>query len=239
MVADDAILFNETNRFGASLWSKTLGAEGLNNDPKMVSCTLYTRLWSHHRGYALLYKDGLVVESDTLLRSSIEAAICLCANFHNEGGLWTQLKQDALHTVTAQVKQARESGDKELERDGERARRWLASQMEAGLKARKLDMKDLADVGKVPDLYRFYRGLSGTSSHVTGLSIMRGVVTPEEPDMQDAWSDLTRKTHHLWQIAATLQGGFCHALLLDDDALAETSIALAKRLHIRLEAAGL
>lgn len=81
MVADDAVLFNDTNRLGAALWAKTLQTEGLNSDPKMVSCTLYKRLWSHHRGFALLYKEGLVVESDTLLRSSIEAAICLCANF--------------------------------------------------------------------------------------------------------------------------------------------------------------
>lgn len=239
MIADDAILFNKTNRLGAALWARTLRTEGLNSDPKMVSCTLYKRLWSHHRGYALLYKDGLVVESDTLLRSSIEAAICLCANFHTEGGLWTQLKQDALHTVTSQIKQAREIDDKDLERDGEKARRWLASQMEPNIKARKLEMKDLADDGKVAMLYQFYRGLSGTSSHVTGLSIMRGVVTPDEPTMQEAWTDLTKKTHHLWQIAAVLQGSFCHALLLEDEELAETSIDLAKRLHLRLEAAGL
>lgn len=239
MVADDAILFNETNRLGEALWAKTLRTEGLNSDPKMVSCTLYKRLWSHHRGYALLYKDGLVVESDTLLRSSIEVAICLCANFHTEGGLWTQLKQDALHTVTSQINQAREVDDKDLERDGEKARRWLASQMEPNVRARKLEMKTLADDGKVPMLYQFYRGLSGTSSHVTGLSIMRGVVTPDEPTMQEAWTDLTKKTHHLWQIAAVLQGSFCHALLLDEDALAEASIALAKRLHVRLDAAGL
>ncbi len=239
MVADDAILFNETNRLGAALWARTLQTEGLNSDPKMVSCTLYRRLWSHHRGYALLYKDGLVVESDTLLRSSIEAAICLCANFHTEGGLWTQLKQDALHTVTSQIKQAREIDDKDLERDGEKARRWLASQMGPNIKARKLEMKDLAEDGKVAMLYQFYRGLSGTSSHVTGLSIMRGVVTPDEPKMHEAWTDLTQKTHHLWQIAAVLQGSFCHALLLEDEELAETSIDLAKRLDIRLEAAGL
>lgn len=239
MVADDAILFNEANRLGAALWAETLRTEGRNGEPKMVSCALYKRLWSHHRGYALLYKDGLVVESDTLLRSSIEAAICLCANFHAEEGLWAQLKQDALHTVGSQIKQAREIGDKELERDGEAARRWLASQMEPGVKPRKLEMKALADDGKVPMLYQFYRGLSGTSSHVTGLSIMRGVVSPAQPAMQEAWLDLTERTHHLWQIAALLQGGFCHALLLDDEEMAETSIALANRLDVRLEAAGL
>ncbi|MCO8030819.1 hypothetical protein NI454_12765 [Brevundimonas diminuta] len=111
--------------------------------------------------------------------------------------------------------------------------------MEPNIKARKLEMKDLADDGKVAMLYQFYRGLSGTSSHVTGLSIMRGVVTPDEPTMQEAWTDLTKKTHHLWQIAAVLQGSFCHALLLEDEELAETSIDLAKRLHLRLEAAGL
>ncbi|MES3027659.1 MAG: DUF5677 domain-containing protein [Pseudomonadota bacterium] len=239
MVADDAILFNETNRLGAVLWAKTLGTEGLNNDPKMVSCVLYKRLWGHHRGYALLYNGGLVVESDTLLRSSIEAAICLCANFHTDGGLWIQLKQDALHTVTAQIKQAREIDDKELERDGEKARRWLAAQMEPGLGARKLEMKDLADDGGVPMLYQFYRGLSGTSSHVTGLSIMRGVVSPNEPAMQEAWADLTKRTHHLWQIAAMLQGSFCHALLLNDEELADTTLGLAKRLQLRLDVAGL
>lgn len=128
--------------------------EGLSSDPKMVSCALYKRLWSHHRGYALLYKDGLVVESDTLLRSSIEAAICLCANFHTEDGLWTQLKQDALHTVMSKIKQAREVDDKDLERDGEKACRWLASQMEPNFRARKLEMKTLADDGKVPMLYQ-------------------------------------------------------------------------------------
>ncbi len=90
MVADDAILFNKTNRLDEALWAKTVRTEGLKSGPNMVSCTRYKRLWSHHSGYALLYKNGLVVESDTLLRTLIEAAVCLCANFQTEAGLWTQ-----------------------------------------------------------------------------------------------------------------------------------------------------
>lgn len=238
MIAEDALLFNETNRLGAALWQRTLATVGLNNDPKMVSCMLFKRLWSHHRGYALLYNGGLPVESDTILRSSIEAAICIAANYKSPDGLWTQLQQDALLTLNGQINQFRDMGDKEMEREAGATRRWLAERLPPGLRAAKLSMQALAKLGEVDMLYRFYRGLSGTSSHVTGLSVMRGVVTDQNLDMQDAWTELTSKSHHLWQIAATLQGSLLHALLLDETNHAQTSIALAKRLNDRLEAAG-
>lgn len=179
--AKAAALFNETNRLGRALWEKSEEVSGINSSPKMVSIMLFRRLWSHHRGYALMFNDNLNVEADILLRSSVEAAICMAANYHLPDGLWHPLKQDALHTVLGQVKQFRDADDVELVKETEAMCRWLRKDLPADAKGKKLDMNDLAEGGKVPILYHLYRGLSGTSSHVSGLSIMRGVVTEENP----------------------------------------------------------
>lgn len=238
--AEEAILFNTTNRLGQALMDSTLKVVGLSGTPKMVSCILFSRLWRHHRGYALLFKDGLAVESDTLLRSTVEVAICIAANSHVEGGLWEELKCDALHTVTRQIEQARKAEDKELERDGEKTRRWLATQILDGMRSKKLDMSDLAERGQSPMLYNFYRALSQTSSHVTGLTIMRDVVGVDGAgnDLQREWSNLTKKTHHLWQMAAVLQSCFLHALMIDEEEQADAALTLARQLEARLAAIG-
>lgn len=238
MEATAARLFNETNRLGQALWAKSVGTAGLNSDPKTVSILLFKRLWSHHRGYALLYNDNLGVEADTLLRSSIEASICMAANYHTPGGLWLPLRQDALHTVQGQVKQFRESDDTEMVRDSEAMCRWLQKGLPGDLKGKRLDMKDLAADGKVPVLYGLYRQLSGISSHVSGLSIMRGVVTDADPSLQDQWAKLNREVHPLFQITATLQGCFVHALLLEEDGLLETCVDLLPKVSICLDARG-
>lgn len=92
MKANDAIVYNLTNRLGGALWKRSTEISGLNTDKKMVSIMLFKRLWSHHRGYALLHNATLYIETDTLLRSSVEAAICIAANFNIEAGLSLQLR---------------------------------------------------------------------------------------------------------------------------------------------------
>lgn len=239
MTPEDAILFNEANRLGEALWARSLQIEGLNNDPKMVSIMLFRRLWSHHRGYAVLHNAHLSLEADIILRSSIEAAICIAANYRLPGGLWVKLQQDALHTLTnQQIKHFRDMGDKEMEREAEATRRWLQNRLPPGFKGEKLDMKVLAETGNVAMLYGFYRGLSGTSSHVTGLSILRGVVSGDDTTLQDEWTAVSQKTRHLWQIATTLQASLFHSVLIGENSYAETAIALAERLNERLAVAG-
>ncbi len=181
-----------------------------------------------------------MIEADTLLRSTIEASICIAANAHLEGGLWGELKRDALHTVTRQIAQAREAEDKDLERDGEKMRRWLSDLLPKGVGGKKLEMKTLSEAGKVPMLYGFYRALSATSSHVSGLSIMRDVVgvDGEGQDLQHEWSEVTYRSHHLWQIAAVLQASFLHALMIEEQGHADAALAMARRLEACLAQAG-
>ncbi|MFN7390312.1 hypothetical protein [Brevundimonas sp.] len=238
MDATAAAIFNETNRLGGALWAKSTLISGTNSSPKMVSTMLFRRLWSHHRGYALLFNDNLNVDADILLRASIEASICIAANYHLPDGLWLALKQDALHTVLGHVKQFRDAGDMEMVKAAEATCRWISEGLPSNAKGKKLEMKDLADAGKVPILYHMYKALSGMSSHVSGLSIMRGVVTDDGPDLQDDWTRLNRQVHPVWQAVATLQGCFFQAIMLEENGHLETCVGLLTQVNACLDSLG-
>lgn len=102
----------------------------------------------------------------------------------------------------------------------------MRTKLPAGLNGKKLDMKTLAQTGNVPILYELYRALSGMSSHVTGLSILNGVVFDDDPDTQDDRMTMARDVHPQWQMVAMLQGCYQHALLLEEIEHAEAALTL-------------
>lgn len=230
---EDSKLFNDTTALGKALWEKSSKIEGFNTDPKMVSIMLYRRLWSHHRAFALLYNAHLNTDADNALRNSIEAAICIAANFRQPDGLWHQLKSDAIKTLVGQINIFKEFGWKELEQHAEAHRRELVKGLPDGQKGEQLKMDKLATAGEVPELYRWYRQLSGTSTHVSGLSILRGIVPGGTPDVPDPITLETRRAYPFWQIGCTIIASRMHSAIIEDLDSMGVAIELTTRLDER------
>jgi hypothetical protein len=193
---------------------------------------LYRRLWSNHRGFALLWNKGLQLEADIILRSGLEVAICLAANFRKPELFGSLLRSDAASTLQGQIKIHRADGDTEMVKDSEALLRRMQSGFDPGARPAKLDWKSLAGHGDVPRLYDWHKTLSGVSSHVTGLSVLRNVTHEGVALMQEELAGLTRKMHLMMMAAATLQGSTFHAGMVEHHALVEASLALAERMDV-------
>lgn len=193
---------------------------------------LFKRLWSNHRGYVVLHNSRLQLEADIVLRSGIEAAICLAANYHLKKDFVTLMRSDTAYTLQGQIKLHRREGATELVRDGEEQLRGLLARMPGGTKPARLNWQALADDGLVPQLYTFHRHLSGISSHVTGMSVLKGVVDlgDESLALQKELSTLSRKMHLMLMAGATLQGAMLHASMIGEEQIASDAKSLSDRL---------
>lgn len=214
--SEELALVDEISRLGVDLWDESLKISGLNTDPKMFSIMLFRRLWSHHRGFVLLWNSGLYLEGDIILRAGIEAAICIAANFNLREEFVAMMRQDAAFTVMSQVKLLTASGEIETAKAGELQLEMLVKGFPEGAKAKKLDWSDLAKRGGVPQLYGFHRHLSGTSAHVTGLSVLQDVGGSEETEsLQAELKAHTKRTHLMMMVGATLNGALLHGGMID------------------------
>lgn len=228
---DETAIYDEISELGVDVWKASLDVVGLNSDPKMFSVMLYKRLWSNHRGYTLLLNNKFDLEADIILRAGIEAAICIAANFRLKDEFVTLMRQDAAFTMQGQIKMHREAGGMEMVQLFEAMLRELASKLPDGKRAAKLDWSSLALKGGVQQLYGFHRNLSGVSSHVTGVSVLRGVVGLGEVDPQDELTNLERKRHPMMMAGATLHGSLLHAGMIGDDVLARKALELLGRFN--------
>jgi hypothetical protein len=230
---EELAIYDEISRLGESLWDASLKVVGLNRDPKMFSVMLFKRLWSNHRGYTLLHNNGLSLEADTILRSGLEAAICIAANYQLRDEFVILIRSDAAFTLRGQIKVHRESGANDLIKDGEANFRSLQASLPEGTKPARLNWNTLAQQGKVSQLYGFHRFLSGVSSHVTGMSLLKGVIDVDGSgaDTQGELRKLSKRTHLMMMAGATLQGSVLHAAMIDDVEHAQA----AKRLLDQLE----
>ncbi len=230
MTSEELALFNEATALAERLWEKTKQVSGLNSDPKMFSCALFKRLHSNHRGFIALYNKDYLLEAEIILRSGIEAAICIAANQRMGSAFVELMKQDAAATVLGQIKAARDNDAGNMVRDGEAMFRMLKAKIDPAKKPAKLDWKSLADEGHVPQLYGFHRNLSGVSSHVTGLSILRSFGGDGLSDRNEELTALGRRMRPMMMVGATLQGSMIHGAMLDDAALVADALVLTKRL---------
>lgn len=228
---DEAALFNDITAQGASLWEKTRNVEGLNTDPKMFSMMLFKRLWSNHRGYIRLWNSSLHLEGDIILRSGIETSICIAANYDLREEFIALMHRDAIFTLQGQIKMWRDVGDQGMVQQSEELLRLLQSRLPEGVKGARLDWKSLAEQGRVPHLYGWYRMLSGLSSHVTGASVLTGVSTDEERRTERELPELQSKMHLMMMAGATLHGCMRHAGMLDDESEVRVSLSLLSRLN--------
>ena len=230
---EELVIYDEISKLGQALWTKSLRIVGSNLDPKMFSIMLFKRLWSNHRGYTLLHNNGFFLESDIVLRSGLEAAICIAANYHLRNEFVTLMKQDVAYTILGQIKVHRKAGVSDLVSDSEATLRIIQAQLPEGIKPARLNWQALAEKCKVNQLYGFYRELSGTSSHVTGMSVLRGVVAADGSE-SNPWDELNilNKRHHLMMMAgATLTASRIHADMLDDEENSEIARKLVNRMN--------
>lgn len=228
---DEVALYDDIARLAKSLWDKSDGMEGLNTDPKMFSNSLFKRLWTNHQGYTLLWKEHYRLESDILLRSALETAICLSALVVLRADFVLLMKRDAAHTLTGQIKIYRDNNATDMVRNSEAVLRLLLKGLPEGVKAAKLDWKELAEIGSAQSLYEWHRRLSGVSSHVTGLSVMDGFGGERLDEKQRELRRLQRKMHLMQMAAATLQGSQHHATMLDATEEHERSRELTDRMN--------
>lgn len=228
--ADELAIYDDISKIGERLWRISTAVEGLNTDPKMLSIMLYKRLWSNQRGYTALWKMNLNLEADIVLRSALEAAICIAANAKLREGFFLLLSKDAAATIQGQIKIHRDNQAYDLVREGEAALRLLQAKLPVGDKPATLRWKELAEQGGSPQLYSFHKMLSSASSHVTGLSILRGVTNEPMDANQREISELERKMHLMMMAGAMLQGARLHSVMIEAYAELEIATALTDRL---------
>lgn len=119
----------------------------------------------------------------------------------------------------------------ELVKEGEATLRMLQSTLPNEDKPSKLNWKMLADTGGFPQLYGYHRYLSGVSSHVTGLSILKRVIDADgTDDKQQKLRSLEKKMHLMMMAGATLQGSLVHAGMIDHLPSADAALSLTHKL---------
>jgi hypothetical protein len=144
------------------------------------------------------------------------------------------MKRDAAFTMLGQIKSQREDGETEMVRDGEKLLRQMQAGLPEGLKPAKLQWKELAEIGKVPQLYSWHRMLSGVSSHVTGLSVLDGFGGEGLDEKHAELHKLNRKMHLMMMAGAMLHGTMFHAIMIEQNNDFDAAIALAKRMDALL-----
>lgn len=228
---EERALVDDLSQAAVDLWSASKRLEVLNTDPRAVSLMLYSRLWSNHRSFLILWKSEMMLEASIILRSALEASICLAANHVLREDFYKLLLGDLVATLKSQIKRWRENGFQDLVVDGEKQLRALANRVIE--KPRAFNWKELADISGQQQLYGYHKQLSMVSSHVTGLSLMRHVGGTDEVD--EHFHGQLRELHvpmHIRQMMiALLIGAKFHAAMIETP----DSIAMFAALEKRLE----
>jgi hypothetical protein len=173
---------DEAGQLYVELACRTEAWVGLSNDPKTIAVLLFKRAHGHHKAFSLLWCERLFLDADNALRSALEAAICLANLAVRRDAFVEDLRSDAAKTTRGQVPIWFEA-DPEL---GKEASLGLAeifgSVRSDGQKHDKLEMKVLAADAALPQLYHAYKHLSGTSVHITGLSILTSIESVDDEE---------------------------------------------------------
>ena len=231
--SDDKAIVDEVSNLASRLWGISQNVVGLNTSVEMHSVMLFRRLWNNHRGFLVLWKSNLQAEAAIILRSGLEAAICLAANSVLRDQFVTLVRQDAAETMKRQIKMWHDKGEHAMARDYEAAMQTILKSLPSGVTPKVLDWRALAHAGGVPYLYFQYRFLSGGISHITGLSLIRGVVGEDMTgkDEQEALYAFDRDSHLMMMAGTTLQGCKIHAATINAATLEATSDSLIQHLN--------
>lgn len=229
--ASETAIFRDITQLAHSLLAASSSIDGSVSNPKVVSTALFRRLIGHHVGFEVLWKQELLLEAGIILRSGLEAAICLAANVRVPNLFGQLLPADAAHTLQSQIKMYRHDNDTEMVRQAEDILRELQKALGPDQKAAALNWKALAAQGDVTRLYDWYKTLSGVSSHVSGMSIMRDIQNRKVADAQELLRQHGQKMHYMMMGIATLQGSTFHAHAINEPELFERSLAIAERMN--------
>ena len=230
--ASETAVFDEITQLAHSLLTASLTIDGSIRDPKVVSTALYRRLIGHHVGFEILWKQELLLEADIILRSGLEAAICLAANTRLPELFGQLLASDAAYTLQSQIKMYRNDNDMVMVKQAEGILCDLKKKaFGPDQKAAALKWKALAAQGNVTRLYDWYKTLSGVSSHVSGMSIMRDIQDRKVADAQELLREHGQKMHYMMMGIATLQGSTFHAHAINEPELLERSLAIVEKMN--------
>lgn len=227
---DEIALFHEITSLTNKIWNLSRQVSGTIADPKFVSVVLFRRLRSNHKGYAVLWENGFQIEGEIIVRAAVETAICIAANSRMGDEFPRLMRRDAAATLLGQIKLYRDVEDIEMIKSSEAAVRYLQAGFREGEKALKLDWKSLAEAGGQPLLYNFHKMLSGLSSHVTGISLIRGIGDAEIEKMQAVLYGMSTRNYFNMIAGATLHGTLIHSGMIDDAGCAEEALSLVKRM---------
>lgn len=223
--------FDKVTNYAGSIWNKTAGVEGLSSDPRMFSSMLFKRLWSNHQGYIVLWKQKLHLEADIILRSGIEAAICLAACYHLKSDFVQLMRGDTIYTLKGQIKMWREDGAEGMVRDSEALLRRMQQGFPDHAKADRLRWDQLAEAGQASHLYGWHRMLSGVSSHVTGISVITGIEDVADPSLARSLGPHQRKLHLMMMANGTLTGARHQAAMFEDEQGCREALELLDELY--------
>lgn len=229
---DEIVLFDEIGILVEDVWSRSKDIVGSMDDPKFVSVILFRRLRESLGGYTVLWKAGHYSVAEIIVRSAVETAICIAANFKMGGDFPRLLRRDAVATLSGRIKLNRELGSDGAIENAETALRYLQSGFSEGEKAAYLNWKSLAEAAEVPLLYGFYKNMSGVSSHVTGLSVIRGIGDDETQDAQSLLSGLSKRNYFNMIAGSTLHATLIQTGMIDDGMLASRALALVERMNV-------
>ena len=222
-------LFDATTALARRLAAQSAKVAGVFTDTKMMSNMLYHRLWGHHRAYRLLWDKRLYIEADMVLRAALEATISIAAN-HKMGHDFIELiNQDVAATVKGQIKVARERGGIEAIKSGEAILRRHKARSGTQKEPKKLNFEDLAQMTELSPLYVLHRQLSGLSSHVTGLSLIRGLQSPSLQETQDRMNAAQRQGHFTMMANASLKAIQLHAEMVGEQDISHEAVELVYR----------
>jgi hypothetical protein len=169
-------LYDDLGDLCQRLWDRSTALIGLSVDPKMVSTQIFIRVYGHARAFSLLWSNHLNLDAEIILRSAIEAAICLAHLEARRAEFVADLRSDAAFTTRGQIPLWFYNDDRAAAKARAQSHEVFGQRTSLGQQHTKLDWKTLASDAGIPDLYAFYKHLSGTRAHITGLSMIGDAV---------------------------------------------------------------
>lgn len=151
--------------------ARSNNTEGMTHDPKIVSIFLMRRLRGHRNAFATLTNANLHLDAEIVLRAAIEVAIYLGNLNARREAFVEDLRSDAARTLKGQLPLWFDTDPEFSEEAADGFNLLFGATRADGGKHTPFKWSSLAAQAAMPELYRWYKHLSGTSVHVTGLSV--------------------------------------------------------------------
>ncbi len=148
---------------------------GTSASPKVIATLIAARAAGNFQGALLLLSRGMVVESRTLVRSCVEASICLAALYDTPDEFSDLLKID---DHSSRRSQAKFILDHKLVSDGAELDR-LQALVRTLEKGSNLPIRKLAEAGAYSKLYLYYKMLSHDAAHISARALRRHMLSSD------------------------------------------------------------